>query len=129
MLIPFFHNSLLYLNQLCPNLHFTLPASTNGRDLHNDHRLCEMEIRHGRFEGIFGGVATADAGSRDGAHAFIVVLICDEGEDVDEGFIEGFAALLGFCLRTEEGGYRMGMDDRGGFAVIVDPEFEESRFG
>ena len=58
-----------------------------------------------------------------------MVLICDEGEDVDEGIMEVFAGLLGFERRTEKVGYRMSMDDRGGLAVIVDPEFEESRFG
>ena len=46
MLIPFAHNSLLDLNQLCPSFYFTLPASTNGRDMHYDHRLCKMEKRH-----------------------------------------------------------------------------------
>ena len=96
MLHIFSHNLLLYLNQLCPDLRFTLPASTNGRDLYDDHRLREMEVAHGRLEGIFGGVATAAAGNRDGFHAFIVVLVCDEGENVDEGFIEAFALLCGF---------------------------------
>ena len=46
MLIPFAHNSLLYLNQLCPRFQFTLPASTNLCDLHYDHRLRKMQIRH-----------------------------------------------------------------------------------
>ncbi len=96
MLIPFFHNHLLYLKHVCPNLLFTLPASTNRHDLHNNHRLCEIEARYGRFEGIFGGVATAGAGDRDGAHAFVVVLISDEGHNIDEGFIVAFAVLLGF---------------------------------
>ena len=58
-----------------------------------------------------------------------MVLIRDDGEDVDEGIIEVFAGFLGFGLRTEEGGDRMGMNDRGGVAVVVDPEFNVSRFG
>ena len=129
MLIPFFRSHLVYVKHFIPNLRFTLPASTNRHDLHNNHRLCEEEARYGRFEGIFGGVATAGAGARDGPHAFVVVLICDEGNNVDEGFIVAFTALLGFWPRTEEDGYGMRMDDRGGLAVIVNTEVEKSRFG
>lgn len=58
-----------------------------------------------------------------------MVLIRDKGEDVDEGIMKVFAGLLGFQLRTEKGGYGMGVNDRGGLVVVVDPEFEESRFG
>lgn len=78
MLLPVSYDLIVHLQHLVPDPIVISLAPTNRRDLDNDHWLRQTEIRGGKFEGIFGGVTAADAGSRDGTHAFVMVLICDD---------------------------------------------------
>lgn len=58
-----------------------------------------------------------------------MVLGGDEGDDVDEGVLEGGARLLGFGGLAEEEGDGVRVGDVGCVGGVVDAEAEEGRGG
>lgn len=116
--------------QLPADLGRALGVAADGVDVYDDERFDEVEEGAGAFQtvGCWGGAG--EAGGREGVHAFVVVLGCDEGEDVDEGGGEGGGGLLGGGGLAEEEGDRVRVGEVGcGGGGVVDAEAEEGRGG
>lgn len=106
-----------------------LGVGADGVDVYDDERFDEVEEGAGGFQTVGCGGRAREAGGGEGVHAFVVVLGCDEGEDVDEGGGEGGGGLLGGAGLAEEEGDRLRVGEVGCGGGVVDAEAEEGRGG
>lgn len=83
----------------------------------------------GRFEAVGCGGGAGGAGGGEEGEALGVVLVCDEGEDVEEGGGVGGAGLLGGRGVAEEEGDGVFVFDVGCCGGVVDVEAEEGGGG
>lgn len=85
-----------------------------------------MEGRHGTLEGIFGRLLTANAGSGNGSHTLIMVLVRYDRDHVDKGIFPSLRILLRGRRLAEEGRNWVGVFDFGDVEAVPDLEAEQS---
>ena len=118
--------------QLVPDARLAGVLAADGEDADDDEGFGEGEEGGGGFEAVGGGGGAGGAGGREEeGHALGVVLGGDDGEDVEEGGLEGWARLVG-CVGAkgglaEEEGHWVGVGDCGCGGGGVDAEAEEGR--
>lgn len=84
-----------------------------------------MEVGHWRFEGVLGGFAAFSAGCCDLAHAFVMMLGGDDGEDIEACLVELLASLLACFGFAEKDRHRVLVLKASDLFIVVDVEAKD----